>query len=1259
MAKTTSRLSSFTKPDDLKSFDVNITTEELVSFLKSLAEAIRGNGELLPGIKIYLPENDKNNSQIVVSTSDTLLERGVKLENELYYSDIVRLISDSMRWLIANATSPVVLESAEQYHYLNNNPNALVEAWGQTSYGGELLVSEKEIWKNHRADIPELLNNTLLLVHQEIVHRNSKSDKGESELEENGSLDESTSEQDNQSGATGSQPIIANEGTAGAGGDQENTTHDPEKDLDFEKKNRIKYEAGWLYSYAIHNLFASRGISSEFLLQYPEVGDLILEEAIKTLELYQVSDLQLLFANPKFRLELVRRMYDQLQRSPQFNSISQIIFADFNKTLDKDGEHETTEAKTQVESQPSDGLVSPEQALHQKLSEVIGQDSPEIIGVVGEQFRQGTAQINIDALIINHGVNAGLIELYETSANTHDAVWLIRNINPQFLTLALGIPPNIQLSPEDIKELRQIVINYIILRASYLQEQAKSSGVLSGISEINKEQADAILSNDADTVRSLVFVPQQNVASLVADQNKTGDGGSKVAQSLYLSEKETEAKRHALWNSLPKESQESIYNFLKKEFDPNRSKSEPLEPPIEADLKRLQILIADVKRDEHKLKEIVDRQHVGQADFTSASSDEDSRLIVQNYDSDHGQLQIRTAIENYYFLQEVKNNEYLNSFILADFEVQEVLHLKKEILNQYVSTLSESSISSIALTLGFEIPSEPGMDEQQVFLLQKSYLKEQSVSNVVGAHKLLVAGKEQGVGSTKIVGAPKSVNVQPNALLQKSIGGAREKIAEEAKKKLATATLNKMVSKLGPWGALASILMDKKKRRLLLGGAGVVGYLAAKGIAAIISSVKALLVGVGTGLAVGAGLVVLGAVAWPIALGIGIVSGLAAAGLYSAVGGLGSAGSTLSTSTMSSASSLGMSQVPQATGASTTATAPSLSSATNVTSVANQSLQTGASATTTTGAATAGTGATTAAATGVVSGTAAAVTTAGATTTAAALPIITAIAVIPLLSVLMVALTSLVVFYVIFGAFIINLPGGFSNKTYSSSLLGFEGCWPTTGKIISYKSYMPGGVPGDDHATMKNGYLGYGGPGIALDISTSGNTAEEGGYNPPIFSPFSGVATFYPDGTGIRSDKPGAKHKYPYGNYVLLDTGDFLIIFGHMLSFPDQSIQFPVEGSNQLVSISPTTVTKKVKIRAGDLIGIVNSTGNSDGNHLHYEIIGNGLDILDITPLTSAEKQKFKKDEQSIWGYKVNSMECANSGPQPSTQPGAEPSNSN
>lgn len=94
-----------------------------------------------------------------------------------------------------------------------------------------------------------------------------------------------------------------------------------------------------------------------------------------------------------------------------------------------------------------------------------------------------------------------------------------------------------------------------------------------------------------------------------------------------------------------------------------------------------------------------------------------------------------------------------------------------------------------------------------------------------------------------------------------------------------------------------------------------------------------------------------------------------------------------------------------------------------------------------------------------------------------------------------------------------------------------------------------------------------------------------------------GVDLGAPSGTPIYASLPGtvklAKYNGGFGNCVIIESGDYQIIYGHM---------------------SKILCRQGDTVQLGALIGKVGSTGNSTGPHLHFEVRKNGQ-LIDPEPL--------------------------------------------
>lgn len=1144
-----------TKLENVKYFKTDVSPEDFKEFLTTLPQAISGSGELQKGVKVFVPGNEKFNSRKLEATDDSDLVSEEHSAEALYYSDIVRLISDSMRWLMENGTHEEIGNLRDRFDHLNRNPNAILTQWGGVKAGGESAVSEIEIQK-FRGDIPELINYVLYFAKKEFSD-----------------LATEPSEKDGAAAAPGKpakgddQAVVGGKPEADGGADQagsaepdEQRPQPPSPEQEEAHKKKILYEATWIYNQALHDFFITHGIDYDYLETHPELRDLILSETVKILESRSERELMILFANPGRRLEILRELYINLAQSPQLAVGLQNFYDTYAQALPEEARQEFLASLSRSEnvlSQAIQGkMVSNDYQLRQQVAAVLGTDSPTLIGVGSSEFTQimGSIQINIDALLIGQGVDFLIVSsdgnVEKTSENPHNAIWLIQKMSDDHLLLMLGVPPDIRLSAEAVERLRKIVINYARMRAIYLAERAENLAIAEGINPLNEADASAIAANDTVTAKRALLAPHQDTAGLIKAEEDSENGGEVVYGALTQNVKQLEAKRQAQWHSLSKEEQELILVFLGKEIG-----AEYYEVPFEIGLFRLQALIAEAEKTAVSQAELLKYQATSQAMMSEA-------LYAFAYE------------------QEIAARQEF---------------LRQEILGEYFAAVDEAELAAMAEELDYE-------NEAQLY--------EESLSNVVRAHEGAGERTEAGAAGGRFGRLGRIGDRFRNQFAKEGRFSPKQKLLGAIKKtgakKLGSAAAQKLGGLIGgPVGAALAKALTGKNRKWVGGALAGVGLLALKGLAAMLQGGKALLIGLGAGGATGGALLLLGLTGPVGAVILGVGAGLAAAGGYSLLSGAGTA---------EGAAGLGGGGLIGGAGG----VPPAAYTAMPAEAVSGAEATTG-------GAAAAAITTTTATAAGAASW-----------TTVASFP--TAV-LIPILSLALTAVASLIVILIIQGSFLITLPPSLSSRTYTSNLSGFEGCWPTTGRITSYRTYMIGG--GSNHATVGAGkYLhGYEGPGIALDIGAGGNSEAEGGPNPPVFSPFSGTATFYPEGTGVYC--ASCAHKYPYGNYVVVDTGDFALIFAHLLHFPDPNVQYPIVGNNQMTSISWTQKTENVQITAGNLLGLMNSTGNSTGNHLHYEVVGGGVDIIDLVPLTDAEKAEAKADEYTIFGMRVNSQECS------------------
>ncbi len=565
----------------------------------------------------------------------------------------------------------------------------------------------------------------------------------------------------------------------------------------------------------------------------------------------------------------------------------------------------------------------------------------------------------------------------------------------------------------------------------------------------------------------------------------------------------------------------------------------------------------------------------------------------------------------------VPTNIHLLNFAELQMRAQEAIQLQAEIDQERLFQLETAHQEAIYIEnlRRFYVESfiaQTSLEERERILEQLEYeslaaLHQASLMELIQANEAAVseshggapvgAGGDRTYSADDVAGVPAGIpgaQRPPPGGIRGRFASARSRFTDRFSKKvdargkalsaLKKAGGDKLATKAlaaaGPWGKAAALLADKKKRKWILGALAVGGAFVVQGLikmftAGISGLIGGLVGGIGGGIA---GFLIGGPVGAVVGAGLGAAVG---ANAGAAIGG-------------------GGFSLPSFGGSTGTSSYPALGS-----SSLPPSAQTAGATTGATGTATAG-------GSYNVAGTAASYLS--------TLPVGTAAAAGTIAGSILISLITLLI---IFAAFLGPLPASYKSSTFDRTLSNFEGCWPTTGVIRAYQNYDPTLCAGcgGPHAVIRGGYGSYPGDGVAIDITTWDNSASDGGANAPVFTPYAGTASFYPDGTGMRS----SDGQYKYGTHVIVDTGSYIMIFAHLLDFAP--------------GISMSNITRDLQVQAGELLGRVDSTGNSSGNHLHFETVG--IDVLDILPLTAAEKSAIRADESAIYGMSVNSRDCA------------------
>lgn len=140
--------------------------------------------------------------------------------------------------------------------------------------------------------------------------------------------------------------------------------------------------------------------------------------------------------------------------------------------------------------------------------------------------------------------------------------------------------------------------------------------------------------------------------------------------------------------------------------------------------------------------------------------------------------------------------------------------------------------------------------------------------------------------------------------------------------------------------------------------------------------------------------------------------------------------------------------------------------------------------------------------------------------------------------------------------------------------------------------------------------------GIALGLAPApGRSAARGG---AAFLMHNGVDLLAPTGTPVLAASDGtvvgAAPNAGYGNWIRIDHGhNVATVYGHLSAFAPG-------------------IAGGVKVKRGEVIGLVGNTGRSTGPHLHFEVINNGqaVDPMRFSPtkkakLEGADLESFRK----------------------------------
>ncbi|MBQ3114166.1 MAG: M23 family metallopeptidase [Phascolarctobacterium sp.] len=176
-------------------------------------------------------------------------------------------------------------------------------------------------------------------------------------------------------------------------------------------------------------------------------------------------------------------------------------------------------------------------------------------------------------------------------------------------------------------------------------------------------------------------------------------------------------------------------------------------------------------------------------------------------------------------------------------------------------------------------------------------------------------------------------------------------------------------------------------------------------------------------------------------------------------------------------------------------------------------------------------------------------------------------------------------------------------------------------KLSNGKGYKLGWLPERNALTYEQAFgpkpnpAGYfhplGNKNYKFRGSNSANSYKNHDYSisagTPVYAICDGTAYFYQI-TGTYKGKNNTL--VSYGNYIQLKSGGIEARYGHLDSFKGVQLKYGNAknyGSTYkaVKNYNKRYITKRA-VKKGDILGYVGTTGNSSGNHLHFELWVNG-----------------------------------------------------
>jgi hypothetical protein len=992
----------------------------------------------------------------------------------LFYADLVNIIGQVAEWYFDNGNErgqkilkPIL-------------PFVRDEKILPTLFGSDNTTDDSVIAANFQIKILPIINRLFIAANANSETGIEGVDKSEYLLEQEKKAEEEANKKERDVAAAlelaakeaeskrRSGGTVAGDGaeSQGKSGDTDQSTEDriqqvvtttnedgqqPIRALRISDLKAIETEVAWISSPLVYSLFASHGIPQSFIDQHPDLRR----------DLYEHVRQTYLKSQSKSRTEV----YSWARTSLPYEFLGRlnILYEEYSSTLPLDQQRAFVESV-----QKSLGLLKSYSPMPADTGKLFEQDVAKLLGSDNPAVSQNIKNA-IEALIVAHGApvqilaqdGSGAIRTTNIAGQENNALHVIERLPNNYLQLIFGINPNIKLTPAQIEKLRAIAIGYCQQRVVEMVLIARQESVANGIASINIQGFDN-LAPMAETymVRRSLNKALPGFFNIRSDV--TEHGAEVVTKAFNTNTRDQDIRRLRLWNDLDRKRKEYILQYLGVKNDGNLDLTVPPAQisffnTAELILKSNEAVEAEIEQTRVNAQLIEAAQKALEDRFLKAFAEAQYDMVVEE--------QLR--------------RQYLGIFLqsLNDIERQEFeAYYAQMIGSMQLPDVYESSINYSAIS-----PAEA------IGLFDDAHQAEVEVPGLQQPDARISGRQTRSGGVRSQIGR---IRGKKAGVAKKGAKKMAEKLTQDQLKEKATQQLiSKASLAAGPWGKVAALLADKKKRKWLLAGGGVLGGLVITGIIKMFTAGKSALIGGLAGGAAGAGIGFL--IGGPVGAVIGALIGAGVGGWGGASLG-GGLNMSLGGGVETPLNSLGGSSSSAATTGATRQVFNSSSTA-----ATTQAVSTGSA-----GVATAGAQFLTSIPIGMLA---------------------------PFGAMAGIAMASFYVLWVIMAAFLVPIQVGYDFENTPNLPPGLNACWPTSGRLSQLAQPGHGGI----------WYVG--GITQAIDIACAfGTTCPGGEISPPeVYASHNGVVR-------ILLADPFA-YNGGYGLHIVIDSPDgFSTLYGHL-----------------------------------------------------------------------------------------------------------------